>query len=126
MTKIFRWSASSCFIRTSASQSIGVSVPCSVAERLFAVNDEERIARHRVERLDPTVEEHRETAEFLHLESAPPVVPEERRNDVEKRRGHDQPGDVRARLHRFCFLTKPNKCIENWATSPSATSPQAM
>ncbi len=60
------------------------------AERLLAVNDEERIARDGVKRLDPSIQQDREVAKFLHLETAPGIVLKEWRDGIEERSGHNQ------------------------------------
>ena len=60
-------------------------------ERLLALNDEERIARDGVERLDPSIQQDREAAKFLHLETAPGIVLKERRDGIEEGPGHNQP-----------------------------------
>ena len=54
------------------------------AERLFALNDEKRIARDGVEWLDPSIQQDRKAAEFLHLETAPRIVLKERRDGIER------------------------------------------
>ncbi len=94
-------------------------------QRLFAVDDEEGIARHGIERLDPTVEENGETAEFFDRETVAHIVPKKRRDDVERGREQDEPEDEGGLFHR-AFLTKPKRCMENCKVSPSATRPQAM
>ncbi len=125
MTKIFRTSAS-----PGLEEHFGQ--PIHRGERfvfesdgLFAVDDEEGIARHGIERLDPAVQENGEPAEFFNRETVAHIVPEKRRDDVKRGREQDEPEDERGLFHR-AFLRKPNRCMENCSVSPSATSPQAM
>ncbi len=96
-------------------------------EGLLPVNDEERIARDGVERLDPAVQQDRQPAELLDCKTAAFVVLEKRRDHVKQRRRHDQPENPSpSRFHRALFLTKPKRCIENCTSRPAATRPQAM
>ncbi len=97
------------------------------AEHLLPVNDEERSARDGIERFDAPIQEHRQPAKLLHLETAAPVVLKKRREDVNRCRHDRDPNSNRGQLlHPLLFLTNPNRCIENWVTNPSATSPHAM
>ena len=61
------------------------------AESLLALNDEKRIARDGVERLDSSIQQDGEAAEFLHLETVPGIVLNKRRDGIEERPGHNQP-----------------------------------